>query len=106
MRIPAGADVFVMIAGADRDPEAFPDPDAFDIHRENSRDHLSFGKGTHMCIGAPLARLEARVALEVVAARLPGVRLAESQNERWLPDLILPRFRSLTLEWPVAGAAR
>jgi cytochrome P450 len=103
--IAAGEDLFVMIAGADRDPEVFVDPDEFDIHRVNARDHLSFGKGTHMCIGAPLARLETRVALEVVAERLPGVRLAEGQTERWLPDLILPRFRSLTLEWPTGPAA-
>jgi cytochrome P450 len=103
VRIPAGADVFVMIAAADRDPEIFPEPDSFDVHRGNARDHLSFGKGTHMCIGAPLARLEARVALEVVAERLPEVRLADVQTERWLPDLILPRFRSLSLEWPTGA---
>jgi cytochrome P450 len=105
--LPENADLFVVIPAVVRDPSVFADPDRFDIRRAGAHRHLAFGKGTHMCIGAPLARLEARVALETVADRLAGVRLADPQEERWLPDLILLRFRSLKLEWDVSkGATR
>lgn len=97
--LPAGTNLFVEIAGAARDPEVFDEPDRFDVDRANVNQHLSFGKGTHMCIGAPLARLEARVTLETMADRLPGARIAPDNEERWFPDLILPRYRTLLLEW-------
>lgn len=97
--LPAGADLFIALAGAARDPEMFDEPDRFDIDRPTNKQHLSFGKGTHMCIGASLARLEARVTLETIADLLPDVRLAADNEERWSPDLILPRYRTLRLEW-------
>jgi len=61
--IPAGAPVLIMLGSANRDPEKFPDPDRFDLTRDAS-EHLAFGFGTHYCLGAQLARLEARVAME------------------------------------------
>jgi cytochrome P450 len=66
--IPAGATVMALIGSANRDASAFPDPDRFDPGRDAS-DHLSFGHGVHFCLGAALARLEARVALEELLAR-------------------------------------
>jgi hypothetical protein len=57
-------------------PRSFPDPDRFNIRRPNAREHLSFGHGSHNCLGAPLARLEARVVLEEVSRRLPTLTLA------------------------------
>jgi cytochrome P450 len=69
-QIPTGAKVLLLTGAAGRDDRAFPDPDRFDIHRRFDR-HLSFGYGIHFCLGAALARLEGRVALEEVLARFP-----------------------------------
>jgi cytochrome P450 len=73
--IGAGDQVTVSIAGANRDPAVFGDPDAFDVRRPNAGRHLTFAHGPHFCLGAHLARLEAQVAVETVLARLPGLRL-------------------------------
>jgi cytochrome P450 len=72
--VPAGETMMVLLAAAHRDPAVFDRPDAFDPEREGIR-HLAFGHGAHFCLGAPLARLEARVALSAVAARFPAARL-------------------------------
>ncbi|MEV7521924.1 cytochrome P450 [Streptomyces sp. NPDC091371] len=68
--IPAGATVLVSLAAADRDPEKYADPDAFDIRRA-PQGHLAFGHGPHFCIGAPLARMEGRIALRGLLERFP-----------------------------------
>ncbi|HEX5299135.1 MAG TPA: cytochrome P450 [Streptosporangiaceae bacterium] len=73
--IHAGDQVTVSIAGANRDPAVFGDPDAFDLRRPNAGRQLAFAHGPHFCLGAHLARLEAQVAVETVLARLPGLRL-------------------------------
>ena len=73
--IKAGDQVTVSIAGANRDPATFADPDSFDVRRPNAGRHLAFAHGPHFCLGAHLARLEARVAVDTVLARLPGLRL-------------------------------
>ena len=70
-----GDPVIVSITGANRDPEAFPDPDRYDIRRPNSARHLAFARGPHFCLGAHLARLEATAAVGALLARLPGLRL-------------------------------
>ena len=67
--------VEISLAGANRDPSFFPDPDVFDVHRENARHHVTFAHGPHVCIGMHLARLEAQTAAERLFARLPGLRL-------------------------------
>ena len=67
--------VTISLAGANRDPAVFPDPDRFDLTRDNTRLHVTFAQGPHVCIGMHLARLEAQVALRRLLARLPGVRL-------------------------------
>ena len=73
--IRAGDQVTVSIAGANRDPAVFGDPDAFDLRRPDAGRQLAFAHGPHFCLGAHLARLEAQVAVETVLARLPGLRL-------------------------------
>jgi cytochrome P450 len=73
--IRAGDQVTVSIAAANRDPSVFPGPDAFEVRRPNAAQHLAFAHGPHFCIGAHLARLEARVAVDTVLRRLPRLRL-------------------------------
>jgi cytochrome P450 len=67
--------VTVSIAGANRDPAVFPDPDRFDVRRENAKLHAAFAHGPHVCIGMHLARLEAHTAVARVLERLPGLAL-------------------------------
>jgi len=67
--------VQVSLAGANRDPAFFDDPDRFDLHRERARDHVAFAHGPHVCLGMHLARLEAHAALRLVLDRLPDLRL-------------------------------
>lgn len=75
--IPAGDTIQCLLGSANRDPEAFPDPAGFRLDRPATPRNLSFAVGPHLCIGAPLARLEATVALRVLAERLPRLRLPE-----------------------------
>jgi cytochrome P450 len=74
--IRAGDLVTVSIAGANRDPTVFADPDRFDPGRENARLHLAFAQGPHFCLGARLARAEAELGVRALFDRLPGLRLA------------------------------
>lgn len=98
--IPKGALVWIVNQSANRDPEAFADPDSFDLGRTNLGEHLGLGRGAHFCIGAPLARLEARIALESLMDRLPGLRLSNPQGELdYLVSMIMPGLRSLEVEW-------
>lgn len=90
--IPAGSGIMLTLASAHRDEARFPDPDVFDVTREDARAHLSFGKGVHLCLGAPLARLEMKVMLEVLVSRLPRLRLVEDQAFAIVPNLV---FRNL-----------
>jgi cytochrome P450 len=74
--IPAYGQVIVSLAAANRDPARYHDADSFDIHRTDGS-HLALGHGIHHCLGAPLARLEARIALPALFDRFPDMSLAE-----------------------------
>jgi cytochrome P450 len=93
--IPAGEPVLVVLAAADRDPERFSEPDTLDLTRAEGG-HLALGHGIHFCLGAPLARLEGRIAFERLFSRYPDLRLASSPNDlRWHSGLIMRGLRTL-----------
>jgi cytochrome P450 len=103
--LPAGAELYLHYGAPQRDPRMFSDPDRFDIHRPELRRHVAFGRWTHMCLGAPLARLETKVVIEQLLDRLPGLRLVDPQPEVWEPHVLTPRLTHLLLEWDVASTA-
>nr|BBH88097.1 biotin biosynthesis cytochrome P450 [Thermosporothrix sp. COM3] len=70
--------VIAMVGAANRDPERFPDPDMFDICRQNNK-HIAFGWGSHFCFGAPLARLEGQIVIQTVFRRFPHLRLSDGE---------------------------
>ena len=76
VELPAGTDVFILYGAANRDQRRFEDPDTFNIRREAKR-NVGFGEGVHHCIGAPLARLEARILLECVLTTMPDYSLGQ-----------------------------
>jgi cytochrome P450 len=77
---PAGTIVTVCLTGGNNDPRHFDKPASFDIDRANVRDHMAFSRGAHFCLGAPLARLESKVAIERLLARLADIRISEAQH--------------------------
>ena len=97
--IPADANVLVCIGAANHDPQHFPNAEYFDIRRDNARDHLSFGSGPHHCLGAPLARLEAKVVFEELTTGFPHLRLAPGQPFEVLPIIGFRGPLTLLVEW-------
>ena len=93
--IPKGALVLVNLGAANRDPEVFEDPDRLDVGRDPNP-HVSFGFATHFCMGAPMARLEAEVALGALISRFPKLALADDAPE-YRPNPILRGLKKLEL---------
>ncbi|MFI0468565.1 cytochrome P450 [Saccharopolyspora sp. 5N102] len=83
--IPADQLLLLWIAAANRDPRQFTDPDAFDVHRDPNP-QIGFGRGIHFCLGAPLARLEGRVALNIMLDRFPNLRTDPAEGPEFLPS--------------------
>jgi cytochrome P450 len=97
--LPKGSRVMLLWGAANRDPQAFHNPDALDAGRDHLKSHVAFGSGIHFCIGAPLARLEARVAIETLLSKTSVFRLAlEAGAPRHVPSLFVRRVASLELE--------
>jgi hypothetical protein len=99
--IPAGARLLLMLGGAGRDAASFPDPERFDVHREDAGRHLAFGKGIHFCLGAPLARMEVRIVLELLTAAAPDLELVGDQRLDFPPNV---SFRGPSQLWLRRGA--
>ena len=100
--IGAGRPVVVFIGGANRDPDVFERPDEFRIDRPDPGRHLSFSLGMHHCLGASLARLEGRIAIEELTRRYPALELAASPTRR--PLLVLRGFESVPVRARPAAA--
>jgi cytochrome P450 len=100
MALPKGTAVIVAIGGANRDPAVFDQPDRLIIDRPNASRHLAFSLGMHHCLGAALARLEGRIAVEELTRRYPGLELAAPPVRR--PLLVLRGFETV----PVRASAR
>ena len=101
--IRAGERVHLVLNAANRDPRVFERPDELDVERGRSR-HVSFGPGAHFCLGAPLARLEARVALEGLLARFPELAFDGEPDElSWRPELVIHGLRALPVRYSRQG---
>ncbi|MEV0685412.1 cytochrome P450 [Nocardia sp. NPDC050378] len=113
VEVPVGSVLMVVNGAANRDPRRFDDPSTFDPARPNARQHIAFGRGAHTCPGAPLARAEARIAIERLLDRTTDLRIdesvhgpAEARRYHYLPTFILRGLTSLHLEFDVEGEAR
>src|SRR5215211_4355937 len=102
-RIRTGHRVFLLLGSANRDPDAFPDPDCLNIMRRTNH-HVALGYGPHLCLGAPLARLEARIAFATLLRRLPRLRLAMEALE-WRTDTEFRYLRSLPVVFDTTPTA-
>ena len=95
--IPKGKQILVALGSANRDPEQFSDPDQLDITRENKH-HIAFGYGSHFCLGAPLARLEAEIAFRALLRRFPGLELAP-EPPQYKENIVLRGLQRLPLAY-------
>jgi cytochrome P450 len=91
--------VVAVVGSANRDEDQFADADVLDLGRAANK-HVGFGRGPHFCLGAPLARLEAEIALTTLVDRLPGLRLAiDEEDLYWRPIPIFRSLASLPVAW-------
>jgi cytochrome P450 len=95
--LPVGARVMLMWAAANRDPAVFDRPELLDIEREKTRDHLGFGQGIHFCVGARLARLEARIMVEELLMGVGAFRLHADFQPQHIPSIFVRRLARLPL---------
>jgi cytochrome P450 len=96
--IPAGDLVLPILAAANRDPEVFGDPDQF-LPERDSRKHLAYGKGVHVCLGAPLARMEAQEIIASLLKKFSQIELAQAPDQmEWREDLALRGLLSLPVK--------
>jgi cytochrome P450 len=102
--LPAGAVLYLHVGSANHDERVFDAPESFLPDRAGLSKHLAFGTVTHSCIGAPLARLQARLALERLLERVPSLRLADPTDPlQYVPNLLFPQVQQLRLSWDSQG---
>lgn len=99
VKLPEGAKILMISASANRDPEMFPDPDVIDLYRDNVAKHLTFGYGSHQCLGKNLARVELQVILQELTTRLPHMKLVEDQDFNYIPNTSFRGPQRLEVEW-------
>jgi cytochrome P450 len=95
--IPAGEPILLALASANRDQRRFVDPDRFDLNRTD-RQYMTFGGGRHFCLGAPLAKMEAKIALELLFKHFPGITLANASAPERQPHLLFPAVKALSVK--------
>jgi cytochrome P450 family 142 subfamily A polypeptide 1 len=100
--IPAGNQVVLMYCSANRDEDHFDDPERLDVTRSPNQ-HLSFGFGTHFCLGASLARLEIKVFFEELLRRTSGWQVAAGTEPEWMPNAFVRGVRSASVEFDFVG---
>ena len=93
-RIPAGEAIYVCLASANHDRSVFPDPERFDPGRENLSSHIGMSRWTHFCLGAPLAKILARIALGALLRRFPDMEIVPGQEFEWTENAIQPKLLS------------
>ncbi|MEH3155187.1 MAG: cytochrome P450 [Gordonia paraffinivorans] len=93
--LPAGSHLYLMWGAANRDPETFDHPEQIDLDPSTRRSHMAFGKGTHLCVGAALARLEGRVAINHLLDRTPDGFTVDTSDPDWERSLLVRRLRRL-----------
>jgi cytochrome P450 len=98
----AGDHLLLLWAAANRDPAEFEDPDELRLDRRLSTHHFAFGRGLHFCLGAPLARLEARCAIEALVTRTTSFRLDPGATPAWQPSVFVRRHAELRLQLDLA----
>lgn len=101
VRIPQGSRLLVVMASANHDERHFSDPDAIDVRRDNASEHLTFGYGSHQCMGKNIARMELQIYLEELTRRLPHMRLVEQPFE-YIPNVAFRGPKHLWVEWDPA----
>lgn len=99
VKIPAGSRLYMMQTAANRDPAMFEEPETFSPGRDLQRRHVAFGYGIHHCLGAPLARLELKIALQRLTARFPGLRLADDHQLSYSRSEVVASIDSLKVVW-------
>lgn len=97
--IPAGSIVMALNGAANRDSRVFEDGDRFDAKRPNARRNIAFGHGSHFCVGASLARAEARISLERLLARLDDLRLVDPSALSYVPSFLIRGLNDLPLRF-------
>lgn len=98
-KIPAGTQIFLSLGSANHDEALFDEPETFDIHRENARANIAFGRGIHFCLGNRLAILEATITLETLTKRMPGLELVAGQKFEFFPNFTFRGPKELWLSW-------
>jgi cytochrome P450 len=93
VEIPRGEKIAMLFGAANRDPRTFEEPDRFDVARPNAAEHIGFGGGIHVCIGAPLARVELEAALRALVERCPSLELAAEPERN--PAFVIWGLRSV-----------
>jgi len=106
VEIPAGTAIFLSLGAANHEASLFPSPSEFDLHRLNAGKHISFGHGIHFCLGARLARLEGKIAIESLTGRIPDLRLLADQTLRYAPNITFRGPRELFVEWERRSSAQ
>jgi cytochrome P450/ferredoxin-NADP reductase len=102
MPIPAGSKLLIVNASANHDPRHFENPDVVDLYRDNTTDHLTFGYGSHQCMGKNIARMEMRIFLEELTRRLPHMELVPGQRFTYVPNTSFRGPEHLRVRWDPA----